>query len=110
MIPEHLIEAAATILNSEVGRGPWEELPPAAQDRWRQVARASLVAADKAAMVRSVEELDALPDGSVVMTRYGDAITIRESVRGTKGDAYHFVLSDPDDFATVLHYGNGAAL
>ena len=54
-------------------------------------------------IITTTADVDALLDGSVAATQYGDAITIRDSVRATNPSAYHFLVSDEaSDYATVL--------
>lgn len=56
----------------------WEEVPGVWKKNYRDQATAALAAADTAATITTVEELDALPVGSVVIDRYGDAAQLSE--------------------------------
>ena len=66
------IEAAAIALYADVNKGHaaqsgWDEVRPRWQESYRSNARAALAAADKAATITTVEGLDALPVGTLVM-------------------------------------------
>lgn len=70
---ENRIEAAAQAVcesrhrHHKTKRDYWTDAGDYAQGQYRDDARAALAAADKAATITTVEELDALPEGSVVL-------------------------------------------
>lgn len=78
MSPEHLpnpmstdprIEAAAAaLLTFETTTLPLDEVPGPRAREMRRKATAALAAADKAATITTVEGLDALPVGSVILS------------------------------------------
>lgn len=55
----------------------------------------------KPRMITTTEEVDALPHKSVVLTKFGDAVTIYRS-RRIPAKCYHFLTAD-DRTATVIH-------
>ncbi len=53
--------------------------------------------------ITTIEELDALPNMTVVMDRFGSASNIyRQNPHLTK-ESHHFLLSRPGDYVVVLH-------
>jgi hypothetical protein len=70
---------------------------------WPELATAILAAGyRKPRTITTIEELDALPDMTVVMTIHGNGVTIyRDNPQLTKG-SFHFLLRDEGDFCTVL--------
>lgn len=87
----------------------WEGLTEFIRDLYRDIARAVIAAIHPT--VSSVEELDALPDGSVVMDELG--IALRKTIVGWWADtgdnrmsSEH--LADNSTELTVLHIGGAA--
>lgn len=52
--------------------------------------------------IHTPAEVDALPEGTVVMTRYGDGVTIYRNNVLIPAAHYHFLVED-GGHATVLH-------
>jgi len=52
--------------------------------------------------INTIEEVDALPDKTIVRTRFGDAVTIYRDNPGLPVEHYHFLLGDGSP-ATILY-------
>jgi hypothetical protein len=53
--------------------------------------------------ITTIEELDALLDGTVIMSRYGSGATIYRNNPHLTPESFHFLLSNEGDYATVLY-------
>jgi len=98
------VERVANVLIEDGAFGvPWgdasEEDRAEAMDKAHVLLEAAGHAQPRA--ITTVEELDALPDGSVVMNCYGDASTVHWELRERKATAYHHLVQHGP--ATVLY-------
>lgn len=111
MSPEHLpnpmstdprIEAAAIALYVAVrpsDRTPdgWGDVRPVWHANYRDSARAALAAADKAATITTVEELDALPIRSIIFHDEGWGMTAAKK----STDDGHWYVTGSNEYRTA---------
>jgi hypothetical protein len=87
-----------------------DDLAKIIDDRWHgygynpQGAADAILAAGyvKHRTITTIAELDALPDGTAVMSRYGNASTIYRYNPLLTPESYHFLLNSEGDYVTVL--------